>query len=92
MIKFYAFLLLACSSTSWAKTSSGVRFTGAKEIICTKEAYNCPSYKGPNAYKRLAGCEEVRMVWKTCKIDIHDLDRDKDGSPCEEDGRYRKIR
>jgi hypothetical protein len=54
-------------------------------VVCDKEAYNCPSYKGPYQNKRLKSCKDVMLVWKTCKSDVHDLDRDGDGKPCEED-------
>lgn len=56
-----------------------------KPVECKKEAYNCPSYKGKKVWKRLNNCDEVRIVWNTCSGDVHGLDRDNDGKPCEKD-------
>jgi hypothetical protein len=56
-----------------------------KKIVCSKEAYNCPSYKGKKAWKRLKSCADVKIVWQACKSDVHGLDKDNDGKPCEKD-------
>ncbi|MFT6068946.1 MAG: hypothetical protein ACJAT2_003775 [Bacteriovoracaceae bacterium] len=55
----------------------------SKGIICTKETYNCPSYTGKYQGKRLKNCKAVLRVWKKCKRDVHGLDSDNDGWPCE---------
>ena len=57
----------------------------SKGIICTKETYNCPSYKGKYQSKRLKDCKAVKKVWNECKRDVHRLDSDNDGWPCEKD-------
>lgn len=54
-------------------------------IICDYEAYNCPGYRGKYKEKRLKTCKDVKTVWQTCPDDPHDLDRDGDGRPCEND-------
>lgn len=54
-------------------------------IICSREAYNCPSAKKGPKHKRLSGCEDVRRVWLACKRDVHRLDGDRMGKPCELD-------
>ncbi len=56
-----------------------------KPIICSREAYNCPSYDGPLQNKRLKNCDDVKLVWEKCKKDVHGLDEDMDGIPCEKD-------
>jgi len=76
---FFSFLFVSFNTFSYAELIP-------KKIICSSEAYNCPSYKGKYQYKRLRSCKEVQLVWKACgKEDPHDLDRDSDGWPCERD-------
>ncbi|WP_419168786.1 hypothetical protein [Halobacteriovorax sp.] len=66
--------------------ASDIKLSNGKSVICTHEAYNCPSYKGKYMYKRLNSCDDVKLVWKTCgKNDPHGLDRDNDDLPCERD-------
>jgi hypothetical protein len=61
-----------------------------KLLDCNNEVYNCPSYNGKYVNKRLKSCIDVETVWKNCKSDIHDLDRDKDGKPCDKDCLFSK--
>lgn len=77
-------LIVVSPRNGWAKNKNKPMVNGTP-IICDKEAYNCPDYKGPYQNKRLKSCADVQLVWKTCKTDIHDLDRDHDGIPCEKD-------
>lgn len=77
------FLCPLCHADVAAKRQA-VLINGAP-IICDHEAYNCPSYRGKYQNKRLKNCEDVRLVWDTCKTDVHGLDQDGDGKPCEHD-------
>lgn len=77
---FYALVFLSLTTSAREK----VLINGAP-IICDREAYNCPSYTGPHKNKKLKNCKDVKLVWETCKSDVHDLDRDRDRKPCEDD-------
>lgn len=77
--------ILICSSCS---ARDNTTIVNGNPINCSHEAYNCPSYTGKYQSKRLKNCDEVRIVWDTCKDDVHDLDRDNDGKPCEKDCRF----
>ena len=61
------------------------KLSDGRVIVCSKEAYNCPSYKGKYQHKRLKNCKDVQKVWNTCDGDPHRLDGDRDNLPCEED-------
>jgi len=43
-------------------------------IVCSYNAYNCDDF---------STCSEVMKVFNTCRNDIHYLDGDDDGIPCE---------
>lgn len=85
MIKLgFIIILMSISNATFSKDKSDI-IIKSKPIICDHEEYNCPSAKGNKPWKRLKNCTEVKMVWETCQKDVHGLDRDKDGIPCEED-------
>lgn len=71
--------VLSCSVIDSAPLING------KPINCDYEAYNCPSYRGSYGWKRLQNCSDVETVWNACQADIHDLDRDGDKQPCQND-------
>ena len=81
MKAFLIATLILISSTSLAKDEPVIN---GKPIICNREAYNCPSYKGKYQSKRLRTCKDVKTVFNYCEGDPHGLDRDSDGIPCEE--------
>lgn len=65
-------------------TSAAFSKLNKNNIECSREAYNCPSYKGQYQEKRLLSCEEVKLVWNKCgSSDPHGLDGDNDNKPCE---------
>lgn len=66
-----------------SKAKKSILING-KPIVCNREAYNCTAYDGPYLEKRLNSCADVKTVWVTCKGDVHGLDGDNDGHPCEE--------
>lgn len=61
------------------------KLSDGRDIVCNREAYNCPSYNGKYQHKRLKNCKDVQRVWKFCDGDPHGLDRDHDKLPCEKD-------
>jgi hypothetical protein len=53
-------------------TAASVQSDG--EVECSYDAYNCGDFDT---------CAEVRRVFDACPTDVHGLDRDNDGVPCE---------
>jgi hypothetical protein len=85
IIRFLLFLqLFMVESISYADDSKEPMING-RPLNCSREAYNCPSYKGKYQHKTLKNCDDVKLVWSICERDVHDLDRDNDGHPCERD-------
>jgi hypothetical protein len=62
-----ALTLLAVSLSTAALAQDG-------EVECSHDAYNCGDF---------ATCADVRRVFDACPTDVHGLDRDDDGVPCE---------
>ncbi len=59
----------------WGEVIKGQENTSSSSnIICSYNAYNCGDF---------STCSEVMEVFNACNSDIHDLDRDNDGIPCE---------
>ena len=48
--------------------------TSNSNIICDSDTYNCDDF---------TSCEDVMEVFNECDSDIHKLDNDGDGVPCE---------
>ena len=81
-------LLLSVSCSASSNSDDDLVNTSqfqSNQIICNRETYNCPSYGGKYQEKRLNNCKEVSEVWNKCGSDIHRLDGDDDGRPCEKD-------
>ncbi len=66
-----------------AKGAGIAKLSNGELVNCKFNTYNCPS-RNKKDKKRLRNCKDVKKVWNSCKYDIHLLDRDKDGIPCEE--------
>ncbi|QDG52147.1 nuclease [Persicimonas caeni] len=66
--------LLAVSSLTLATTASAQDDTSDDEVVCSYDAYNCGDF---------SSCAQVMQVFRACEGDVHKLDRDKDGVPCE---------
>lgn len=83
-------LAISVFNCSYAKAGSKARLSDGREVLCDSERYNCPSpsYKR-NPKKKLRNCADVKLVFQTCQNeqgrDVHDLDRDGDGHPCDRD-------
>jgi hypothetical protein len=78
------YLLVLITLTVGFSSLADVTFNNDREIECSKEMYNCPSYKGKKQPKRLRSCDDVKKVWSKCGVsDPHGLDRDRDRIPCE---------
>lgn len=80
-----ALLSVSCSKTSSSDAEQiameSSRFVGSP-IVCNHDVYNCPSSSDPS---RSLNCREVSEVWNACGPDIHRLDGNNDGRPCESD-------
>lgn len=67
-----------------------VYLSDGRRVTCRGEAFNCPnpSYTR-NVHKKLKTCADVALVFRTCnerqRRDVHGLDTNDDGRPCEED-------
>ncbi|MFH1365513.1 MAG: thermonuclease family protein [archaeon] len=48
--------------------------SSSSDVICSYDAYNCGDF---------STCSEVMRVFNVCNSDVHGLDRDSDGIPCE---------
>jgi hypothetical protein len=46
----------------------------ARKANCFSNIYNCDDF---------STCSEVMEVFDACSYDVHELDRDEDGIPCE---------
>ena len=67
-------LLLAITSLTLATTASAQDDSSDSEPVCSYDAYNCGDF---DSYA------QVMRVFNACDTDVHKLDRDKDGVPCE---------
>lgn len=80
----------AMATNSSFSSLENTSLANGKPIVCDRDAYNCPAYSGPYQKKRLESCEDVHRVWRACGTDVHGLDDDGDGYPCEKEcGRSR---
>jgi hypothetical protein len=65
---------LVLLSLGLATTASAQDDESDDDVICSYDAYNCGDF---------SSCSQVMRVFRACEADVHRLDRDKDGVPCE---------
>ncbi len=78
------FAAMGNKSSSSERSSSKPQVNG-KSLVCGVDFYNCPSYRGNKRVGRLTSCKDVRLVFKSCRGDVHGLDADNDGYACDVD-------
>lgn len=58
----------------WAIEEEEEVIVSQEEYVCSSNVYNCGDF---------SSCLEVMEVFNTCSYDVHRLDGDNDGIPCE---------
>ncbi|QDG52122.1 excalibur calcium-binding domain-containing protein [Persicimonas caeni] len=66
--------ILSLCSLTLAPAASAQDDKSDDEVVCSYDAYNCGDF---------SSCTQVMRVFEACESDVHKLDRDKDGVPCE---------